>query len=111
MNNHGDIEHYWSMPEDALITDLNTSPEGLSDDESARRLATEGPNVIKARKKSNIGGLILDQFKSPIILILLFATIVSALLGGFNGCSDHSNHHFRQCCIECCPGVQSKFRH
>ncbi|HMD89674.1 MAG TPA: magnesium-translocating P-type ATPase [Anaerolineaceae bacterium] len=81
MNNHGDIEHYWSMPEDALINALNTSTEGLSDDESARRLATEGPNVIKARKKSNIGGLILDQFKSPIILILLFATIVSALLG------------------------------
>ena len=75
------IDHYWSVPQDALITALNSNPEGLTVDEASRRLATQGPNSIKARKKSNIGGLILSQFKSPIILILLFATIVSALLG------------------------------
>ncbi|MDR3574803.1 MAG: magnesium-translocating P-type ATPase [Anaerolineaceae bacterium] len=81
MTNHGVMDHYWSVTDAALLTALNTKPEGLTNDEAAERLSTHGPNVIKARKKSNIGDLILGQFRSPIILILLFATIVSALLG------------------------------
>ena len=81
MDNQGLIDHYWSIPEDALVTALNTKTEGLTDDEAAKRLATQGPNALKARKKSNLTDLVLGQFKSPIILILLFATIVSGLLG------------------------------
>lgn len=36
-------------------------------DEAARRLVAHGQITIKAYKKSSIVGLVLSQFKSPII--------------------------------------------
>jgi Mg2+-importing ATPase len=72
---------YWSQPPDSLLVELHSTPEGLSTDEARQRLAQFGPNVLKAREKATALELFLNQFKSPIILILLFATGVSAVLG------------------------------
>jgi len=71
---------YWSQPLDSLLAALRSTPDGLSAAEARQRLAQFGPNTLKARKKATALGLFLNQFKSPIILILLFATIVSAVL-------------------------------
>jgi Mg2+-importing ATPase len=66
---------------DSLVAALATSTDGLSSDEALRRLAQYGPNVLQVRKKATAPALFLNQFKSPIILILLFATGVSAAVG------------------------------
>jgi len=73
-------DHYWSQSLDSLLATLHSTPGGLSTAETRQRLEQFGPNVLRVRKKATALGLFLNQFKSPIILILLFATAVSAVL-------------------------------
>jgi Mg2+-importing ATPase len=73
-------DQYWSQPLDSLLATLHSTPSGLSAAEARRCLAQFGPNALKAREKATALGLLLSQFKSPIILILLFATAASAVL-------------------------------
>jgi hypothetical protein len=71
---------YWSSPLGDLLADLNTSDAGLSSEEATRRLAQVGPNTLKTKKKTGSLGLLLGQFKSPIILILIAAAFLSLFL-------------------------------
>ena len=60
---------------------LETSPDGLSSDEAAKRYITYGPNAIKEKKGNPARKIFLSQFKSALVIILIIATIVSALIG------------------------------
>jgi P-type Mg2+ transporter len=71
---------YWSQPPADLLALLHGTPDGLSAEEAGRRLSQAGPNVLAAKKKTTALGVFFNQFKSPIILILIFATALSALL-------------------------------
>ena len=59
---------------------LGTTKAGLSGAEAGQRLARHGANLLKPQKRSNVLALLLAQFKSPLILILLFATGLSFFL-------------------------------
>ena len=67
-------------PLSELLQKLNTSSDGLTSSEADTRLEHYGPNSLKKQKRS--GGLVLflSQFKSPIIIILLFAAALSLFL-------------------------------
>jgi len=69
---------YWYEPVDGLLAAVHSTSDGLSAAEAGQRLAQVGPNVLEVRKKATALGLFLNQFKSPILLILLGATGVSA---------------------------------
>jgi len=73
------LKQYWSEPLESLLGMLKSTTDGLSTDEARRRLARFGPNILEAKEKATPLKLFLDQFKSPIVLILLFATGVSAV--------------------------------
>ncbi|MDL1902306.1 magnesium-translocating P-type ATPase, partial [Anaerolineae bacterium CFX9] len=49
--------------------------------EAADRLQKTGANTLKTKHQTGPLMLFLNQFKSPIVLILIFATIMSGLLG------------------------------
>jgi Mg2+-importing ATPase len=53
---------------------------GLTTAEARRRLAEFGENQISSRRHDNASALFISQFKSPIILILIGAAIVSLFL-------------------------------
>ncbi len=72
---------YWCMPASDLLRSLGSAPSGLSAAEAASRLARVGPNTLTAHRRVTGLEVFLNQFKSPIVLILLFATGVSAALG------------------------------
>lgn len=72
---------YWSVTPEQLLTELGTSPKGLSQDDAERRLQKYGPNALKAGRQTTALGLLLNQFKSPLVLILVFAAIISAIAG------------------------------
>jgi Mg2+-importing ATPase len=72
---------YWSKTVDEVITSLHSSGNGLSEKDAQEILRGVGPNSIKSKERVTPLGLFLNQFKSPIVLILIFATIVSAFLG------------------------------
>ena len=59
---------------------LHTSETGLSSEESLNRLAEVGPNVLAAEEKINIFSIMLHQFKSPLIYVLLTAAVVTFFL-------------------------------
>lgn len=71
---------FWSVPAAELLRQLRSTSEGLSGEEARQRLARYGANLLKPRKKSDAVTLLISQFKSPIILILLFATGMSFFL-------------------------------
>jgi Mg2+-importing ATPase len=71
---------YWSHPTGYLLAALQSSRDGLSAAEARSRLSQYGPNVLEARETATALRLFFNQFKSPIVLILLFATIVSAVV-------------------------------
>jgi Mg2+-importing ATPase len=69
---------YWNVPADQLLAYLQTTADGLSTAEAQRRLKEIGPNVLKVGRRLTAFSLLLSQFKSPLVLILLFAVAVSA---------------------------------
>ena len=75
-----------------MLQQLETAKEGLTGDEARQRLARYGANLLKPKKRSDVLTLLLAQFKSPIILILFFATGLSFFLHDPVECSHHSYH-------------------
>lgn len=76
----GDQASYWTKSADELWKAFNSSLQGLSQEEAEHRLEEVGPNVLKARQELTPFILFLNQFKSPIVIILIFATLMSAFL-------------------------------
>lgn len=71
---------FWSEPADAVLRSVNSTPDGLSSEAARAALDRAGPNRIRAEARVTPLGLFLNQFKSPIVLILIGATIISAFL-------------------------------
>ncbi|MGA2265348.1 MAG: magnesium-translocating P-type ATPase [Phycisphaerae bacterium] len=72
---------FWSTEIPELLQQLQVPPEGLSREEASRRLSQYGPNLLKPSTRSGPLWLLLGQFKSPIILLLIFAAGLSFFLG------------------------------
>lgn len=70
-----------ALPDPDLLGQLGTSRDGLDVDEVRRRQAEYGPNVLPARKPASAFVILLHQFASPLIYILLAAGVVSSLVG------------------------------
>ena len=64
---------FWSLPVDRVLQQLHSSADGLSDRDAKQRLLKYGTNSLKQQRKSSEIELLLNQFKSPIVLILIFA--------------------------------------
>jgi Mg2+-importing ATPase len=77
--NHSQTQ-FWGVPSFELLQQLQTTPQGLMSDEVQQRLLRYGSNLLKPKKKSDALTLLLAQFKSPIILILIFAAGLSFFL-------------------------------
>jgi ATPase, P-type (transporting), HAD superfamily, subfamily IC len=73
-------DSFWGLAPDELLRQLNTAPQGLTDEDAGQRLTQFGENRLKPQKRLNVLSLFVSQFKSPIILILLFAAGLSSFL-------------------------------
>ena len=62
---------------DEVLEALESSPSGLSDEEARRRLEKYGYNELAVEKRVSALSLWINQFRSPLILILLAATAIS----------------------------------
>ncbi|HVP21020.1 MAG TPA: magnesium-translocating P-type ATPase, partial [Anaerolineaceae bacterium] len=71
----------WNLPPETLFELLHTSPQGLTSAEANERLKRFGRNEITSKERVTPFQLFLDQFKSPLILILVFAAIISMITG------------------------------
>ena len=71
---------FWSLSAQQHFQQLNSSQQGLSSDDAQARLKQYGPNQLNHKKPNTVLRLLLAQFKSSIILLLLFATGISFYL-------------------------------
>jgi Ca2+-transporting ATPase len=72
----------WAKPASEILDLLKTSPtEGFSSRQAKEHLKTYGYNILKAEEKITPLRRFLLQLKSPVVITLLVATVVSALVG------------------------------
>ncbi len=71
---------FWEEPEPDLLKRLGSAEQGLDTAEAARRHHQAGGRALAARGGTNAPALLLRQFSSPIILILLGAALLSFVL-------------------------------
>jgi Ca2+-transporting ATPase len=72
----------WHHREGAdALSETDSTAAGLSSSEAARRLAANGPNELKESKPVSAWQILLGQFKSLIIWILIVAGVVSGVMG------------------------------
>ena len=77
----GGMTTYWTRTASDLFTALETHAHGLTSTEAAARRAHYGPNRLRQRATPVVWRTFAKQFKSPLLLILLFAAVASALSG------------------------------
>lgn len=71
---------FWSEPPERLLALLHSSGSGLTALEARERLRRHGPNALRPPSRFARLRLLARQFESPLVAILVFAALVSALL-------------------------------
>ncbi|MCR4887699.1 MAG: cation-translocating P-type ATPase [Ruminococcus sp.] len=74
------MKHYLESKENVL-SEVKSSEQGLSADEAAKRLAENGKNKLDEAPKPTLLARFIEQFKNPMILVLLAAAVISAATG------------------------------
>jgi Ca2+-transporting ATPase len=74
---------WYQLEEKEIFRSLDTSERGLSSSEVERRLNTYGPNQLPEAEAISRLRILLHQFTSPLIYILIVAAGVTAFLGEY----------------------------
>jgi Ca2+-transporting ATPase len=73
--------NWYNLKPAEVITSLNSSSDGLRQEEAQIRLAQFGPNELVKKKKISRWLLLLEQFKNFLVLILLIVAVIAAIAG------------------------------
>ena len=79
----GMVSAWHALPLARVEECLRTDRAGLSLEEAARRLARFGPNRIQEERPPNPLVILLHQFQSPLVVILLLAGVVTVVTGEY----------------------------
>lgn len=70
-----------AAPAEALVAQLDSRQEGLDTAEASQRLEHYGPNVVGEHVTLSRLAVVWNQVRSPLLLLLLFAAVVSVITG------------------------------
>ena len=75
------VQAFWDTPLADLLRTVQATPAGLTSQEASRRLCLYGPNSLV--KSSGFSALLefLRCFANPLVAILVFASVISLVLG------------------------------
>jgi len=73
----------WALGADAVLALVGGARGGLTAEEAARRLERHGPNALEQAGGASRAAILLRQFTSPLIYILLLAAAVTLALGEY----------------------------
>lgn len=68
-------------PIENVFKKLDTSSDGLSEEEAKKRLELYGKNELTEKKKKSKIIIFLEQFKDFLVFVLIFAALISAFVG------------------------------
>jgi Mg2+-importing ATPase len=71
---------YWSRDPSDLVSGLGSGSRGLASAEAAQRLRRHGTNTVEDQPRITALRLLLRQFESPLVLILVFGAVISMVL-------------------------------
>lgn len=71
---------FWCEPADRLAAQLGSGHDGLRTQQAHVRLKHAGPNQVGAERKVSAARILVRQFASPLVLILLFGAGISLAL-------------------------------
>lgn len=74
------MAEYYQMPVKEVFSKFETSEKGLSSQEASRRLEVYGRNKITEEKGIHPFLIFLEQFKSPMVWVLLAAMVISLVV-------------------------------
>ncbi|MBY0205806.1 cation-translocating P-type ATPase [Paenibacillus cucumis (ex Kampfer et al. 2016)] len=74
------MQHY-RRSADEVLQELQSSERGLSTSEATKRLESVGYNELKGKDATPIWKLFLENFKDPMVIVLLIAAAVQVVLG------------------------------
>src|SRR4029453_13733648 len=74
-------EPWHVLSRDEIEQQLETGPDGLTDDAARSRLTDSGPNELQAGHKISALAILLAQFQNVVLVIRITPPVVSALLG------------------------------
>lgn len=75
------MEKWHSVSGESALRKLDSTPKGLSDKEAKERLKKYGPNELERKKGISPITVFINQFKSPLIYLLIAAALASYLIG------------------------------
>lgn len=70
-----------ALPVDRVFTALQSSEKGLSSHEAEKRVHQYGLNELPTKTKINFLKILLRQFSSPLVVILIAALVISIIIG------------------------------
>lgn len=73
-------EHAHTVKAERILELLETAPDGLRHGEVVKRQKEFGKNLLEERRVSRLS-VLAGQFKSPLVLILLLASLISFMVG------------------------------
>lgn len=74
-------EKFWELSEKEIYARFKTSSSGLTSAEAKSRLLKYGKNTVEVEKRRTALIIFLSQLKSPLVIILIVASIISGFLG------------------------------
>lgn len=83
MNSRATIERppkWFAKEPEEVLSDLSSSPAGLTQDEARRRLEEHGPNEVPREKPKGPLYYLLRQINQPLIYVLLISSVITAYL-------------------------------
>lgn len=72
-----DMGAYWSRTAQDLTQEMASKTGGLTQKTASDRLRRWGANVLDATQGATFFGLLISQFKNPLVLILMVASVIS----------------------------------
>ena len=69
--------HWYSMTKEDVLDKVKTDEDGLTSKEARKRLERDGKNTLPKKKKDSVVKIFFNEFKNPILLLLLVAVIAS----------------------------------
>ena len=75
---------YYLEEYDAVLQELKSGAEGLTEDEAAKRMQQYGPNKLMEKEKESLIHKFLKEICEPMTIVLIIAAVISAITAIFS---------------------------